>query len=117
MKRPRAKLDLTEDCTGRCAPDDVNGERNGCQEFWFAKDRMMWVWLDGGQVQLLELDYLQEAAGTRQNLLGIAVGFRYDLRSLHGLPVFFNYGHGLLTPKDAVEAHRREFAVIVAAGF
>ncbi|MDE0907574.1 MAG: hypothetical protein OSB18_09365 [SAR324 cluster bacterium] len=87
------------------------------QEFWFAKDRMMWVWLDGGQVQLLELDYLQEAAGTRQNLLGIAVGFRYDLRSLHGLPVFFNYGHGLLTPKDAVEAHRREFAVIVAAGF
>jgi len=87
------------------------------QEFWFAKDRMMWVWLDGGQVQLLELDYLQEAAGTRQNLLGIVVGFRYDLRSLHGLPVFFNYGHGLITPKDAVEAHRREFAVIVAAGF
>ena len=45
------------------------------QEFWFAKDRMMWVWLDGGQVQLQALDDFQEAAGTRQNLFAIAVGF------------------------------------------
>ena len=87
------------------------------QEFWFAKDRMMWVWLDGAHVQLLELNYLQDDSGTRQSLLGVAVGFRYDIRSLHGLPVYFNYGHGLITPEGSVEAHRQEYAVIVAAGF
>ncbi len=87
------------------------------QEFWFEEDRMMWVWLDGGRVKRLELDYLEEDSGTRQALLGFAVGLRYDIRSLHGLPIFFNYGHGLITPKGSLESHRREFAVVVAAGF
>ena len=39
------------------------------------------------------------------------------IRALGGLPVILSYAEGLLVPEDAKEAHRRELALILAAGF
>ncbi len=82
----------------------------------FAEDRMLYVFVDGARFQELELNYLSEPGATR-SIGGIAVGFRYGIRSLMGLPIIITYGEGLGAPKASPESHRRELVLVAAAGF
>ncbi len=82
----------------------------------FAEDRVLYVFADWAQFQELELNYLSEP-GARRSIAGVAVGFRYGIRSLMGLPIIVTYGEGFGVPEGSAEPHRREVVFVAAAGF
>ena len=85
-------------------------------EVAFAEDRKLTLIADAAWLQRIRLPYL-EGTPERSSLLGLGIGYFYGMRALGGLPVIVRYGEGLRVPEPSREPHRREFLLVLAAGF
>ncbi|MBC8260104.1 MAG: hypothetical protein H8E38_13900 [SAR324 cluster bacterium] len=86
------------------------------QEIKFADDRIMYVFADLASFTNLELDYLG-TSGKSHSISGAGIGYRYGIRSLGGLPIIVNYGHGFNVSETSKEQSRQELVFVVAAAF
>ena len=94
----------------RAAVVDLN------HDFVFAEDRIVSIGAQAARLRELNLELPGHRPRTR-TLAGLGIGYFHGIRGLGGLPVILRYFEGLLIPENSAEGHRREFLVIVAAGF
>lgn len=85
-------------------------------EVAFAEDRILYLFADMARFEELPLAFRTDPE-RQKTLAGLAVGFRYGIRGLKGLPIIVTYGEGLNVPESSDEPHRRELVLVAAAGF
>ena len=86
------------------------------QEVSFAEDRVLSLFADFANFTEIELPFRKKSS-SNNTIAGVGIGFRYGMRNLGGLPLIFTFGEGINVSQASREAHRREFMLVVAAGF
>ena len=86
------------------------------QEVSFAEDRVLSLFADFANFTEIELPFRKKSS-SKNTIAGVGIGFRYGMRNLGGLPLIFTFGEGINVSQASREAHRREFMLVVAAGF
>ena len=89
------------------APSPVKDGIMTTSEFLFA---------DFANFTEIELPFRKKSS-SNNTIAGVGIGFRYGMRNLGGLPLIFTFGEGINVSQASREAHRREFMLVVAAGF
>ena len=86
------------------------------QEVSFAEDRVLSLFADFANFTEIELPFRKKSS-SNNTIAGVGIGFRYGMRNLGGLPLIFTFGEGINVSQASREAYRREFMLVVAAGF